>query len=195
MRMDQDLYFLIMMGLLGLAVSVQPEKLHVNILIAKLYYQTILKLLISSLWRIKMKCQRCNSTNLLSVQGKVSDGFLAWHPDDKKMNKLYEGYVPENINMQKGDSDNIEFDYCTDCGQIQGKWPCKSLDETLGIKRQEDKEYELRDEASLEFMKMICSKPYRKESVHIDKGKIDITFGNASGCGGTTTRNVVTIML
>ena len=127
-----------------------------------------------------MKCQNCKSTQLLSIQGKVQDGFLAWHPDDKKMDKLYEGYVPENINMQKGDSDNIEFDYCTSCGQIQGKWPCKSLDEILGAKEQEDKEYELRDEASLKFMKILSSKSNKEDICsYCGKGKTDTTYGDS----------------
>ena len=33
----------------------------------------------------------------------------------------HDGYVPEDIGC--GENDYIEFKYCLDCGQMQGKWP------------------------------------------------------------------------
>ena len=48
--------------------------------------------------------------------GKTSDLFSM-----QMFDKSYEGYVPSNINI--GGDDYIEFDYCLDCGQIQGNFP------------------------------------------------------------------------
>jgi hypothetical protein len=36
------------------------------------------------------------------------------------------GYVPSGVGV--GGGDYLKFDYCLDCGQIQGKWPIQSSD-------------------------------------------------------------------
>jgi hypothetical protein len=33
----------------------------------------------------------------------------------------YHGYVPRDLGI--GGGDDVEFDYCLDCGQIQGRFP------------------------------------------------------------------------
>lgn len=33
------------------------------------------------------------------------------------------GYVPDDLNISKGDSDCISFDLCLECGTIQAEWP------------------------------------------------------------------------
>jgi hypothetical protein len=33
----------------------------------------------------------------------------------------YHGYVPRDLGF--GGSDDVQFDYCLDCGQIQGQFP------------------------------------------------------------------------
>mgnify|MGYP000258302007 CR=1 FL=1 len=67
------------------------------------------------------KCQRCNSTRIVSVSA---------HCDDRCVvsigNVAKDGYVPYGMNI--GGGDDVEFDLCLDCGQQQGKWPCTVSD-------------------------------------------------------------------
>lgn len=62
------------------------------------------------------KCISCPSERLLTVSGKVSDMFGA---HDVKID--YNGYVPYGLNI--GGGDYITFQYCLNCGTIQGKFP------------------------------------------------------------------------
>ncbi len=68
-----------------------------------------------------MSCQRCKSTRICSAGGKVSDMF--WHAVNEKSK---DGYVPGDLGI--GGGDYIEFDYCLDCGQIQGTFPLPSTE-------------------------------------------------------------------
>lgn len=63
-----------------------------------------------------MKCQRCSSERVASVTSKSSDcnGVVVG-------NRSYDGYMPEGMGI--GGGDYVEFQWCLDCGQIQGKWP------------------------------------------------------------------------
>jgi len=63
-----------------------------------------------------MECQRCESPRVLEINAKCNDRFGMFLND-----KSYDGYVPEDIGI--GSSDYIEFNYCLDCGQIQGEFP------------------------------------------------------------------------
>ena len=63
-----------------------------------------------------MSCKQCNSERVASVMGKCSDLFNA-QLDEKE----YEGYVPHDMGI--GGGDEVQFDYCLDCGQIQGNFP------------------------------------------------------------------------
>ncbi len=63
-----------------------------------------------------MECQKCESPRVLFITGKVSDRF-----DMELGDKMYTGYVPQDIGI--GGGDYVEFDYCLDCGQIQGEFP------------------------------------------------------------------------
>ncbi len=63
-------------------------------------------------------CKNCNSVRIVSVSAKCSDlcffetiGFES------------DGYVPSNFGI--GGGDYVEFDYCLECGQIQGEFPIK----------------------------------------------------------------------
>lgn len=61
-------------------------------------------------------CLRCNSLRVATVSAKCSDAFnLSLEGRD------YEGYVPTDLGI--GGDDYVEFDYCMDCGQIQGSFP------------------------------------------------------------------------
>jgi hypothetical protein len=64
-----------------------------------------------------MSCQKCNNERIVSIQGHCVDRFFAtlghkeYGPD----------YVPDGLGIGRGD--DIEIDYCLDCGQIQGEFP------------------------------------------------------------------------
>ena len=67
-----------------------------------------------------MACDKCKSERVLRVSGKCSDMFSASGPGVD-----YNGYVPETIGIAGADDfgDYIHFQYCLDCGKIQGKFP------------------------------------------------------------------------
>lgn len=62
------------------------------------------------------KCQRCDSTRIVSVAAHCNDLCMI---SIGKVEK--EGYVPEDLGI--GGGDDVEFDLCLDCGQQQGTWP------------------------------------------------------------------------
>jgi hypothetical protein len=63
-----------------------------------------------------MTCNKCNGNRIADVNGKVSDMcFVSINGKD------HDGYVPSDMNI--GGSDYLEFQYCLDCGQMQGKFP------------------------------------------------------------------------
>jgi len=67
-----------------------------------------------------MSC-KCGSANIASVSGKVADMSSVRTP--LKSFKGYSGdYVPLK-ELQIGEGDYIRFDYCLDCGNIQGEFP------------------------------------------------------------------------
>ena len=70
-----------------------------------------------------MKCQRCKSERTMSVTCKCSDRFYAFMGEegDKPDGREHDGYVPKDLGI--GGGDYIDFEYCLDCGQIQGKFP------------------------------------------------------------------------
>jgi len=68
-----------------------------------------------------MSCQNCGSKKLASITGKTSDcnnGYIEGVD--------FDGYVPDDIGI--GGGDYIEFEWCLECGQIQGEWPCERED-------------------------------------------------------------------
>ena len=79
-------------------------------------------------------CQRCGSDRIASPFGKCSDAFgLQIRGEDVVEND----YVPCGFNI--GDSDYIEFDYCLDCGQIQGEFPIsKEIEDLLRSSDEEE---------------------------------------------------------
>lgn len=59
---------------------------------------------------------KCGSDRIAEVQVKCSDRFYIF-----SNGKQHDGYVPNDLGI--GGGDYIEFDYCLDCGQIQGDFP------------------------------------------------------------------------
>ena len=68
-----------------------------------------------------MKCDKCGSNRIMEISGKTSDLCSAESPEGWATN----GYVPANIGISKpdGGGDYITFEYCLDCGKIQGEFP------------------------------------------------------------------------
>lgn len=63
-----------------------------------------------------MSCIKCGSEKIISILGHCVDRFNAQFG-----NREYEGYVPYGLEI--GGGDDVQFDYCAECGQIQGKFP------------------------------------------------------------------------
>ncbi len=67
-----------------------------------------------------MQCQRCKSERVVYLSAKSSDrNYLSVGPVEGQKNMS--GYMP--CDMGIGNEDYVTFDYCLDCGQIEGNWP------------------------------------------------------------------------
>ena len=63
-----------------------------------------------------MACQSCGSERIAEVGGKVSDlCYIAIGEQE------HDGYVPQDMGI--GGGDYLDFDFCLNCGQIQGMFP------------------------------------------------------------------------
>lgn len=63
-------------------------------------------------------CQRCESKRLVSISSKSSDLNSVYVGADEVQQ---DGYVPSDMGI--GGGDYVEFQWCLDCGQIQGQFP------------------------------------------------------------------------
>lgn len=63
-----------------------------------------------------MNCSRCNSERVLGISAHASDCF-GWSMGNKSGN----GYLPSDFGI--GGGDDVEMEFCMDCGQIQGSFP------------------------------------------------------------------------
>ncbi len=66
-----------------------------------------------------MKCDKCGSERVAGVNGKCSD-MCHYTLGDFEM----DGYVPKKVGI--GGGDYLDFDYCLDCGKLQGKFPVET---------------------------------------------------------------------
>lgn len=69
------------------------------------------------------KCKRegCKSTRIVSINAKCSDLCNVTSAKGE-----YEGYVPDDLGI--GGGDYVEFEFCLNCGQIQGDFPLGKAD-------------------------------------------------------------------
>jgi hypothetical protein len=65
---------------------------------------------------VPTRCQRCPSPQLARILARCSD-MCSVHLAGRQPH----GYVPRDLGI--GDDDDVHFDYCLDCGQIQGNFP------------------------------------------------------------------------
>lgn len=63
-----------------------------------------------------MACQSCGSERIAEVGGKVSDLCHVAIGEQE-----HDGYVPQDMGI--GGGDYLDFDFCLNCGQIQGTFP------------------------------------------------------------------------
>ena len=66
-------------------------------------------------------CQSCGAVAVVEVCGKTSDMCCMRH-----LHREYDGYVLRDMGV--GEGDYLEFDFCVQCGQIQGEFPKKIHD-------------------------------------------------------------------
>lgn len=59
-----------------------------------------------------IKCQRCDSDRIVAVGGKLMAIYSGYG---------YQKEIPGHLNI--GSSNAILFEYCKNCGQIQGNFP------------------------------------------------------------------------
>ena len=70
---------------------------------------------------VPMICQKCESGRILSMISICYKEFFV----DINGHK-YEGHVLDGIGI--GGGDYVRFDYCLECGQIQGEFPLAKTD-------------------------------------------------------------------
>lgn len=67
-----------------------------------------------------MNCDNCGKERIASINAKCSDMCFAEVGGNES-----DGYVPRDMGI--GGGDYVDFNYCLDCGKIQGQFP---LEET-----------------------------------------------------------------
>lgn len=65
-----------------------------------------------------MGCQKCGSKRVATICGKCSDMCFT-----SIKGKEQDGYSPTDMGLKNSYGDYVEFNWCLDCGQIQGQWP------------------------------------------------------------------------
>lgn len=90
-------------------------------------------------------CQKCNSDRIVEIYGKCSDLSSVSYKGYEK-----DGYVQEGIGI--GGGDDINFKYCLECGQIQGKFPlaASSLEKARLKFLEREEQKRLKEEARLD---------------------------------------------
>jgi len=78
------------------------------------------------------KCQRCSSVRVANIGGKCSD-MCGYSVGD---GEALDGYVPGDMGI--GGGDYIEFDFCLDCGQLQGQFPLPPTSAETGEEEDDD---------------------------------------------------------
>lgn len=67
-----------------------------------------------------VECQRCNSERIVYVNARAKSlHTYRFH------NYEHEGYALDDLGIGGVGGDETEFEFCLDCGQIQGLWPLK----------------------------------------------------------------------
>ena len=82
-------------------------------------------------------CSNCESDRIVSISAKCSDLCSAqMFCGDNSIE--HDGYVPNDMGI--GGGDYIEFEFCLECGQIQGEWPRSHTDLEEEAEDEEDED-------------------------------------------------------
>ena len=65
---------------------------------------------------VPTQCQRCSGARLVRILAHCSDMCSV-----DSAGRHFNGYVPRDLGV--GGGDDVQFDYCLDCGQIQVMFP------------------------------------------------------------------------
>lgn len=78
-----------------------------------------------------MACQKCKSERVASINGHCRDACFFDVPGVGSR----DGYAPQNVGLKNSYGDYVEFEYCLNCGQIQGEFPVpeKNVIEGLSV--------------------------------------------------------------
>lgn len=68
------------------------------------------------------ECQHCSSDRIMSINAKCSDRCMIEYKDMERCD-----YVPRYLGL--GGGDYVKFEFCLDCGRIQGDFPMEEIDE------------------------------------------------------------------
>jgi hypothetical protein len=63
-----------------------------------------------------MNCQKCQSDRILKISAKCADLCFAAYKGIEQCD-----YAPDDVGLDGGDY--VAFNFCLECGTIQGKWP------------------------------------------------------------------------
>ena len=77
------------------------------------------------LYPIPTRCQRCAGPPLARVLAHCSDMCSV-----DLAGRQHHGYVPRDLGI--GGGDDVQFDYCLDCGQLQGTFPLPPTESERG---------------------------------------------------------------
>src|SRR4051794_13934337 len=76
----------------------------------------------------QLECQNCKSQRVIGIEALAKDQFLVRMPGETWEATYAEGSndsAPFGVGLDSPDSngDSITFDFCLNCGQMQGEWP------------------------------------------------------------------------
>ena len=86
-----------------------------------------------------MECDNCGDQRVASINGKCSDLFFL----DMREIRVENDYVPGDWGI--GGGDYIQFEYCLNCGKIQGEFPIEVTDLEMEHEVDEDGEHPFAD--------------------------------------------------
>lgn len=116
-----------------------------------------------------MNCQKCNSNRMMSVHAHAKDSHIVQFEDTE-----YDGYLPDDLGI--GGGDDLNIDYCLDCGTIAGTWPLPETGMECGFPNKSSDE-EDEDMIDLPATGVLVACADDKEVFRFDKDKMsDVAY-------------------
>jgi hypothetical protein len=69
---------------------------------------------------ILASCQKCQSERIMSICAKCQNSCIVTYGAEGGA-----GYAPTDVGVGV-DEDYVAFEYCLECGQMQGEWPVQN---------------------------------------------------------------------